>query len=473
MTSTVDNKIEGETVAVESVTMPGNWLFGNARQFTTDPLGMMMKAAALGRIVRLRFLTETAFMLREPQDIKWVLVDNHRNYVKGRSTQALQPLLGQGLLNSEGEFHQQQRRLVQPAFHRQRIAAYAEVISRFAGEHMEQWRDEMALDLHEELMRLTMVIVAQCLFDVDVSGRASNLGEAITKLVEGFDFNRVGPVGQFIDHFDIARRRQRSEVLAVLDGLIYELIQVRRAEGADHGDLLSMLVLGEDSETRTETRTEAGEAGKLMSDKQVRDELLTLFLAGHETTALAVTYAFYLLAQNPAAEAKLLAELNSILGDPHSATARLPQWEDLPRLEYTRRVFAEAMRLYPPAYATARIARHDDEIAGCRIPARSTVIVSQYVTHRDPRFWSEPERFDPDRFSPEAEAQRPKFAYFPFGGGPRRCIGEPFAWMEGQLLIAALAHRCHIAVQRGYAPELQPLITLRARAGMPVIVKKR
>jgi cytochrome P450 len=467
----MDKLMQRDTLAVEPVTMRGNWLLGNARQFTADPLGMMVKAAELGRIVRLRFLTETAFMLREPQDIKWVLVDNHRNYIKGRGTQALQPILGQGLLNSEGEFHQRQRRLVQPAFHRQRIAAYAEVISRFAGEHTVQWEDGEALDLHEQMMRLTMVIVAQCLFDVDVSGRASSLGEAITKLVEGFDFNRVGPVGQFIDRFDLGRQRQRSEVLAVLDGLIYDMIRARRVEGVDHGDLLSMLVLGED--TAPENEGTAVQSDKQMSDKQVRDELLTLFLAGHETTALAVTYAFYLLAQNPGVEAKLHAELDSVLGNPHGPNARRPLWEDLPKLEYTRRVFAEAMRLFPPAYATARIARHDDEIAGCRIPSGSTLIVSQYVTHRDPRFWPDPERFEPDRFSPEAEAERPKFAYFPFGGGPRRCIGEPFAWMEGQLLIAALAHRFHMAVKPGYVPELQPLITLRSREGLPVTVQKR
>jgi cytochrome P450 len=467
MTSFTNLEKQQSTKPALPVKMPGNWLFGNARQFTADPLGMMQKAADLGRLVQLRFLTETAFMLRDPEDIKWVLVDNHRNYLKGRGTQALQPILGQGLLTSEDDLHQHQRRLVQPAFHRQRIASYAGVMSRFTAQHIADWEDGQTLDLHDEMMRLTMIIVAQCLFDIDVSGRASNLGDAITKLVEGFDFNRVGPIGQFIERFDLIRQRQRSEVLAVLDGLIYDLIGQRRAEGVDHGDLLSMLVLGEGGATRLSADEQH------MSDTQVRDELLTLFLAGHETTALAITYSFYQLSHNPAVEEKLLAELNTVLGDPQTDAARLPKWEDLPKLEYTRRVFAEAMRLYPPAYATARIAKHDDEIAGCCIPAGSTLIVSQYVTHRDPRFWPDPQRFDPDRFSPEAEAERPKFAYFPFGGGPRRCIGEPFAWMEGQLLLATIAHRYHIAVQPGYTPELQPLITLRPQNGMPVTLSRR
>lgn len=467
MTSSTNLEKQQNTQSMQPVKMPGNWLLGNARQFSTDPLGMMQKAARLGRLVQLRFLTETAFMLREPEDIKWVLVDNHRNYIKGRGTQALAPILGQGLLNSEDELHQRQRRLVQPAFHRQRIASYAEVMSRFTAQHIATWQDGQTLDLHDEMMRLTMVIVAQCLFDADVSGRASHLGDAITKLVEGFDFNRVGPVGQFIERFDFARQRRRDEVLAVLDNLIYDLIRQRRAEGVDHGDLLSMLVLGEEGEDRSS----AGE--QRMSDRQVRDELLTLFLAGHETTALAITYSFYLLSHSAEVEKKLLTELNAVLGDPQNGTARLPKWEDLPRLEYTRRVFAEAMRLYPPAYATARIARHDDEIAGCRIPAGSTLIVSQFVTHRDSRFWPDPECFDPDRFSPECEAERPKFAYFPFGGGPRRCIGEPFAWMEGQLLLATIAHRYDIAVKPGYTPELQPLVTLRPKGGMPATVHTR
>jgi cytochrome P450 len=452
--------------AATMVDMPGNWFFGNMRQFSDDRLGTMVEASRLGRIVHLRFLNQHVYLLREPEDIKWVLVDNHRNYHKGHGTRALKPILGEGLLTSEDDLHQRQRRLIQPAFHRQRIAAYAEIISRFAGRQMEGWQDGQTFDLHEELMRLTMVIVAQCLFDVDVSARASGLGQAIGDLIHDFNFNRIGPVGQFIDRFDVPRARRRKARLEVLDGLIYEMIRARRAEGKDHGDLLSMLVYAQDDEAQ-----HAG--APAMSDRQVRDELLTLFIAGHETTAIAVTWTFYLLSQHPEVEARLLEELTGVLGAPGNEDVRLPCWDDLPRLEYTRRVFAEAMRLYPPAWATARLAIHDDEIAGARIPAGSGVIVSPYVTHRDARFWPEPARFDPDRFTEAAEAGRPKFAYFPFGGGPRRCIGEPFAWMEGQLLVAALAHRWHVAVQPGYVPALMPQVTLRPKAGLPVTVQRR
>lgn len=455
------------------VNVPGHWLWGNLRQFNADPLHTLLQVAQLGRLVHLRFVNQRSYLVHEPEDVKWVLVDNHRNYLKGYGTQALRPILGSGLLTSEDELHAQQRRLIQPAFHRQRIAAYAAIISRFADRHMAQWQDGQALDLHAELMHLTMMIVAQCLFDVDLSRSVSSLGDAISALILEYDLNRIGPIGQLIDRLDWARTRRRRRLLAVLDSLIYDMIRTRRAEGADHGDLLSMMLQMQDAE--------AGSAIAGAGDKQLRDELLTLFIAGHETTALAVTWTFYLLALHPEVEARLLEELTAVLGAPAStgegtgdgAGARLPGWEDLPKLEYTRRVFSEAMRLYPPAWATARIARRDDEIAGCRIPAGSSVIVSQYVTHRDPRWWPDPERFDPDRFAPEAEAARPKFAYFPFGGGPRRCIGEPFAWMEGQLLVAALAQRFHFELQPGYAPELLPQVTLRPKHGMPMTVHAR
>ncbi|MBK8047732.1 MAG: cytochrome P450 [Anaerolineales bacterium] len=456
-----------QATAAQPVDLPGgNWLLGNVRQFNQDRTGMMVKAAQLGRVVHLRFLNEHAYLVSEPEDVKWVLVDNNRNYVKGHGTRALKPVLGDGLLTNEGESHLRQRRLIQPAFHRQRIAAYASIMAQQADLQMAQWGDGATFDLHEELMHLTMIIVAQSLFGVDVSQRADQLGQVITDLVYDFNFNRIGPVGQFIDRFDLARARRRKERLVVLDGMIYDMIRQRRAEGVDHGDLLSMLVQTQDTES-----SNAADAG--MSDKQVRDEVLTLFLAGHETTAIAITWSFYLLSQDTAVQAQLRHELDSVLGAPGSPGARLPGWDDLPKLEYTHQVFSEALRIYPPAWATARLAVQDDEIAGCKIPAGAQVIVSPFVTQRDSRWWPDPMRFNPARFSPELEAGRPKFAYFPFGGGPRRCIGEPFARMEGVLLIAALAHPFQIEVQPGYVPELLPQVTLRPKEGMPVRVASR
>ncbi len=446
------------------VDFPGHWLWGAAPAFNADPLGAMMAAAQMGRIVRLRFFNTSAYLLREPEDVKHVLVDNHRAYHKGYGLQALKPILGEGLLTSEPPLHTRQRRMIQPAFHRQRIAAYADIITRYADEHLASWRDGAQLDLHEELMRLTMVIVARCLFDVDVSREAAQVGRAITDLIQMFDFNRIGPLGQFIDRLDLRKRRERERRLKVLDDLIYAMIRARRAEGVDHGDLLSMIVLAQDEEA-----TDA--VDRHMSERLARDEVLTLFIAGHETTAIALTWTFYLLAQHPEVEAKLHAEVDALLGDPQRP--RRLTWDDLPGLEYTRRVFAEAMRLYPPAWATGRLAIADDVIAGASIGKGASVLISPYVTHRLEHLWPEPERFEPDRFAPEEEHRRPKFAYFPFGGGPRRCIGEPFAWMEGQLLLATIAHRYQVRVTPGYVAELDPQITLRPRHGMPVILKRR
>ena len=444
---------------------PGHWLWGVAPAFNADPVGAMMAAARLGRVVRMRFLNSHVYLLREPEDIRHVLVENHRAYRKGYGLQALKPILGEGLLTSEPPLHTRQRRMIQPAFHRQRIAAYADIIARYADEHLATWQDGAQLDLHEELMRLTMVIVARCLFDVDVSREAAQVGRAITDLIQMFDLNRIGPLGQFIDRLDLRKRRERSRRLKVLDDLIYAMIRSRRREGVDHGDLLSMIVLAQDEEA-TDT------ADRHMSEKLARDEVLTLFIAGHETTAIALTWTFYLLSQHPEVEARLHEEVDALLGDPLHPR-RLLTWEDLPSLEYTRRVFTEAMRLYPPAWATSRLAIADDEIAGVRIPKGTSVLVSPYVTHRLEHLWPEPERFEPDRFAPEEEHRRPKFAYFPFGGGPRRCIGEPFAWMEGQLLLATIAHRYRLRVMPGYVAELDPQITLRPRHGMPVLATRR
>lgn len=446
---------------------PKHWLWGNLQDFSRDRLGMLLEAGRqYGPVVGLRFLTTRAFLLTHPEDIKHLLVDNHRNYIKGYGLQALKPSLGEGLLTSEGEFHKRQRRMMQPAFHRQRIEAYAEIMARYADEQMQGWHDGQEIDLHEEMMRLTMVIVARCLFDADVSRDAAHLGNAISDLIEQFDLNRIGPIGQFINRFDRKLIRERDKRLHVLDELLYDLIRTRRAEGRDHGDLLSMIIAAQDSEAA------AGEA-RGMSDKQVRDELMTLFIAGHETTAIALTFTFYLLAQHRDVEAKMLAELDGVLGAPGTEGVRLPREEDLEHLPYTRRVFAEAMRLYPPAFAVPRTAMGEDVIRGYRIRKGDSLIASQWVTHRDPQWWPDPERFDPDRFAPGAEAARPKFAYFPFGGGPRRCIGEPFAWMEGQLLLAAIAHRFRLHLQPGYVLELEPRVTLRPAHGMPMRLEAR
>jgi cytochrome P450 len=441
-----------------------NWLLGNLREFSSDPLSMLTKTAALGRVTRLRFLNSIAYLLSDPEDIKYVLVDNHRNYHKGYGLQALKPVLGEGLLTSEDELHSRQRRLIQPAFHRQRIESYASVMTDATAAQIDAWQHGDHLDLHDELMHLTMTIVAKCLFDADVSGSADEIGGAISELVQAYDYNRIGPIGQFIDRFDVPKKRHRRRNLDVIDSMLLELIRSRRSETVDRGDLLSMILQAVDSES--------GEGHGLgMSDAQARDELITLFIAGHETTAIALSWTFYLLSRNPEVEARLLQELDDVLGNP--TLARLPGMNDLEQLPYTRKVFSEAMRIYPPAYATARIALADDVVGGVRIHKGESVVVSQWVTHRDPRYWIDPEKFDPERFSPQVEAGRPKNAYFPFGLGPRRCVGEPFAWMEGHLVLATIAHRYRLHVDADHVAVPEPRVTLRPGGGVPVTVEKR
>jgi len=454
-----------ETKLITPPSPHGNWLMGNLRDFSADPLGMLTQAGRLGRVTRLRFINANAYLAAHPDDVKHVLVDNHRAYHKGFGLQALMPIVGEGLLTSEEEKHTVQRRLIQPAFHRKRIESYADTMVAYTQAQIAPWRDRQPLDLHNEMMHLTMLIVAKSLFDADVTNSSDQLGKSITELIEAYDMSRVGPIGQFIDKFDIRRNRARAQNLNVLDAMIYDLIRNRRADPADRGDLLSMILSAVDSET-------GASYGQGMSDRQARDELVTLFLAGHETTAIALSWTFYLLSQNPASRTRLEAELDGVLGAPTSAAARPPTMNDLERLPYTRRVFAEAMRIFPPAYATARLAQADDIVGGVRVKKGESVIVSQWVTHRDPQWWPDPERFDPDRFTPEAEAARPKFAYFPFGGGPRRCIGEPFAWMEGHLLLATIAHRFRLNLAPGFTPTPQPRVTLRPDA-MPMVVEAR
>lgn len=432
-------------------------LLGYFPELINNPLHALVNCRQYGEIACFNILNRHIYVLNHPDYIRHVLVDNHRNYVKGRTLTATRRVLGTGLLTSEGEFHRRQRRLVQPAFHRQRIAGYAEIMSRFTERHLSQWQDGEALDLHRDLMTLTMKIVAKCLFDADVSGEADEVGEALGGLLDEFSLIDVSPLGRLLERLPTPRQNRRRRRIEFLNALVYGLIAERRATGDDKGDLLSMLLQAQDVE---------GD-GTGMTDEQVRDEVMTLFLAGHETTANALAWTFYLLACHPQVESKLHTELDTALG------GRAPTPAHLPSLPYTRRVFSEAMRLYPPAWVIGRMALDDDQIGGYAIPKGSTVLISQYVMHRHPQYWDDPEAFIPERFDPAADKQPLRHVYFPFGGGPRLCIGEPFAWMEGDLLTAHIAGRYSFALQPSAHIEPEPSITLRPKHGLPVVAKLR
>jgi cytochrome P450 len=430
-------------------------ILGNLLAFRRDPIAFLMAAREYGDLVHFKIGAQDSFLLSHPDLIKDVLVTHHRNFVKGRGLTWAKRLLGQGLLTSEGEFHRRQRRLAQPAFHRQRIASYGTAMTDHAVRMRDQWKEGETLDIHEEMMHLTLEIVAKTLFGADVESETDEIAQALTESV-GF-FNRfLLPFADLMADLPFPSTLRFKKAKARLEKTIYRMIGERRAGGKDEGDLLSMLLLAQDEE-----------GSGSMTDQQLRDEAMTIFLAGHETTANALTWSWMLLSQHPDVEAKMHAEIDQVLG------GRVPEMGDLPTLSYTEKVLAESMRLYPPAWLLGYRAINDYQVGAYRLPAGSVILMSQYVMHHDPRYFPDPFRFDPERWTPEAKLQRPKFSYFPFGGGTRVCIGEPFAWMEGVLLIATLAQRWQLQRVPGDPIVLQPLITLRPKHGMRMVLKRR
>jgi len=423
-----------------------------------DPLAFLTGLRdQYGDIARVPLGAETLYLFSDPELVREVLVTNHRNFHKGRGLERAKMLLGDGLLTSEGEFHLRQRRLAQPAFHRQRVAAYGATMAGYAAARRDRWQAGATIDAHQEMMALTLAIVGKTLFDADVEHEAGEIGEALATTFESFNFGFFLPFGELLERLPLPATLRFRKARARLDATIYRLIEERRASDTDRGDLLSMLLMAQDTE---------GDGGR-MTDLQLRDEAMTIFLAGHETTANALTWTWYLLSQHPDVEARLHAEIDSTLGG-RAATA-----DDMSALPYARMVLAESMRLYPPAWILGRRALGAFEARGYTIPARSIVLMCQYTMHRDARWFPEPERFDPERFAPERQAERPKFAYFPFGGGPRVCIGEQFAWMEGMILLATIAQRWRLRLVPGHPVALQPIITLRPKHGMRMVVEAR
>jgi cytochrome P450 len=436
-------------------TVKPNWIGGHFRQFRKNPIGFIEMLANLGDVTSFKMGKMPVFMVNHPDLVRDVLVVNAHKFVKGRALQRAKNLLGEGLLTSEKEFHLRQRRLAQPAFHRARIAIYAKAMIDYGEKMSSDWKDGEELDVSKEMMRLTLWIVGKTLFSADVEADAEEVGEVMTTLVEMFDLLLM-PFSEYLEMLPLPSSRKLKNARTKLDEIIYGFIRERRQSGEDKGDLLSMLLVATD------------EDGSQMTDKQVRDECLTIFLAGHETTANALTWTWYLLSQNPEVEAKFHAEIDAVLG---TGTA-VP--EDYPNLKYTEQIFAESMRLYPPAWTVGRLADEDHELDGYKIAKGSLILTPMYIMHRDKRFWSNADEFKPERWETQSikEASN-KFIYFPFGGGVRRCIGEQFAWMEGVLLLATLGKRWKLKLSPTQKIALQPLITLRPKYGMKMQIEKR
>jgi cytochrome P450 len=430
-------------------------LLGVLPEFRKDPAGFLQKMARqYGDVVYVPLGRQHIYYLGHPDSVRDVLVTHQNKFKKSRMLERARVLLGDGLLTSEGEHHRRQRRLAQPAFHRDRLAGYGAVMVDRSTVVRDRWQSGKSFDVLEEMMRLTLAIVAKTLFSTDVDSEADDIGAALTEVFGLFEIILM-PFSEILEKLPLPAVRRFQKARKRLDETIYRLITERRASGRDAGDLLSMLLLASDEE---------GSGG--MTDVQVRDEALTLFLAGHETTADALTWTWYLLSQNPAAEAAFHAELDEVLA------GGSPSLEDVPRLRYTESVFSEALRLYPPGWGIGRRALEDYPVGDFLIPARSVVLMSPYVVHRDPRWFPDPEAFRPERWLVD-DSSRPKFAYFPFGGGARVCIGERFAWMEGVLILAALGQRWRLRLEPGHRVETHARITLRPKHGMRMIPERR
>jgi cytochrome P450 len=435
----------------------GNFLLGSLRDVSRDWLSFYTGCAKqYGDIVQLRYLHVPICLVVHPRDIEYVLVTNPGNFTKSADYRALARVLGKGLLTSEGKFWQRQRGLIQPGFRRENIVAYAPVMTAAASRMLDGWRNNEPRNIHDDLMALTLDIVAQCLFGAQVGDAAERVGKAMHVVTERF---MTDAAQALLFPFDIpdflayGRRHAVSELDDVINGIIRE----RRCSHQSREDLLGMLLQAR------------GADGKPMSDAQLRDEVMTLFLAGHETTAITLSWTFFLLAQNPQIEARVVEELRAILGEREATPA------DLPRLRYTEMALKEAMRLYPAVWGIGRRALADCEIGGYRISAGTNIFIFQWLTQRDPRFFSDPETFDPGRWreDPVRSAKVPRFAYFPFGGGPRVCVGASFAMIEATMLLATILRKVHLELVPGHPVETLPSVTLRPKYGIRVVPQFR
>ena len=426
-----------------------------------------------GNMAHYRFMGTPIVFVNEPDYIREILVTQAASFGKERTVKRMKILLGEGLITSEEPFHMRQRRIAAPAFHRQRIAAYADQIVASAVAASNRLQPGETFDIAAASMALSLEIVARTLFDTDVDADIRSINDEVNAIMDLYNFIVAFPRIELFLHLPIPGirkfRKSKARLDAVVDRLIREHREATASGVADRGDLLSMLLSSQDELLDAEGNP-TGEF-ESMSDAQVRDEVLTIFLAGYETVANGLTWTWYLLSQNPEAEARLHAELDSVLGT--GSARRLPTLADYPALRYTEQVFAESMRLYPPAWAMGRMNTRTVEIGPYRFPPGAHFFFSQYIMSRTEEFYPDPLRFDPDRFTPEAKAARPKFAYFPFGGGSRQCIGESFAWMEGVFSIATLAQRWRFRYADSQPPEPQAKITLRPKGPLRMTAEAR
>jgi len=434
-------------------------ILGVLPNLRANPIRTFLDAAdRYGDLVHLKAGPYHGYLASDPADIRHVLHDNARNYHKSPLYDRLRDSLGNGLLTSEDAFWLRQRRLAQPAFHRQRLTAMADAMVDCTEETLERWDGVAArgetIDLVEEMMALTQTIIVRTMFSTDL-GATAEIVNRTWPIIN----RRIGETfwsTKLETRLPLPANRRFWRALGELEAVVYRIIADRRRTRRDEADLLSMFLSARDEDT-----------GETMTDRQLRNEVMTMLLAGHETTSLALSWTYYLLAQHPEIERSVAGEAERAAGGGRLSFAHLD------RLAGTRRVIEESLRLYPPAWGFSRQAVADDEIGGYRVRRGSLVFLIPFVIHRRPGLWPDPERFDPDRFTPDREAARPRFAYIPFGGGPRGCIGNQFAMVEAQLIVAAVARRYRIALVPGQTVRPEPLITLRPSPGIRARLEKR
>jgi cytochrome P450 len=440
---------------------PGHLLVGSMPEFARDPLGFMLDSAnRYGDVVFFRIAGEKIYMLRKPEHIEHVFQTNGSNYVRGFEYHNLGKLIGDSLLTTDGEVWRKLRRMSQPAFHKQHLAGFADTIGEVTARMLERWRsfeDGQVIDVAPEMMRLTLEIIGLLLCSKDLSDDASEIGQAVGVAIHHANEAMTNPL-RIPDVVPTPDNLRFKRAMKVFDDLLYSLITERRAQGdgAPKSDLLGMLMAVKDEET-----------GEGLNDEQLRNEMLTFLIAGHETTSIALTWTFYALSKHPVIARRVVAEVDEQLA------GERPGFADTAKCSYANMVIDEAMRLYPPAWALSREAVSDDEIGGYHIPKGALVFLAPWVTHRSPELWPNPEGFDPERFNPDAVAARHKDAYFPFAAGPHKCIGIGLAMMELHLIVPMVLQKYRLDLECGFEPQFDPQVTLRAKNGMRMSVHKR
>lgn len=459
MSHTLSAQTQTPRTPREIPTLATSQLFGWLNEFRSDPLALMTRARQAGDLIRMRLGPRFVLVVNEPAYIQTVLQDHHRNFTKDtRVMQLFKYSSGENIFTGEGEFWLKRRRLMQPMFHRQVIASFGGIMTQTANEMLAQWdaapkNEPLAID--REMTRVTLKIVGRALFSVDLAGDMRELGEAFALANDDLAFRIQHPFypPPFIP---TPRNRRSNAARKTTEQIILRIIRKRIAPGENNGDLLSLLMSMRDEET-----------GKGLSEQELYREALVMLFAGHDTTSNALTWAWYFLSQHPEAEQKLQAEADAVL------QGRAPAMDDVPQLIYTRRVLDETMRLAPPAWITSRASVEADTLGEYAVPAQTPVLISPYAMHRHPRYWKNPDAFDPDRFAPENLEKQPRFVYMPFGGGPRICIGQPFALAEATLLLAAVAQRYALRLAPNAHVVAAPRITLGMANALPMSLHAR